>query len=57
MVEYCNTQGNMLLFPQEVTAIAAVLQRDHYRFKWVSPSPSAAAGIRCQGATTSTVYR
>jgi mono/diheme cytochrome c family protein len=33
MVEWCNTQGNMQLFPEEVTAIAAVLQRDHYRFK------------------------
>ncbi len=33
MVEFCNTQGNMQLFPEEVTAIAAVLQRDHYRFK------------------------
>lgn len=33
MVEYCNTQGNMQLFPEEVTSIAAVLQRDHYHFK------------------------
>jgi len=33
MVEYCNTELNLGLFPEEVTAVAAVLQRDHYRFK------------------------
>lgn len=33
MVEYCSTQLNLSLFPEEVTAIAAVLQREHYRFK------------------------
>ena len=33
MVEQCNTQLNLALFPDEVTAIAAVLNRDHYRFK------------------------
>ncbi len=33
MVEQCNTQMNLGLFPEEVTAIAAVLNRDHYRFK------------------------
>ena len=33
MVEQCNTELNMSLFPDEVTAIAAVLNRDHYRFK------------------------
>ena len=33
MVEHCNTEMNLGLFPDEVTAIAAVLQRDHYRFK------------------------
>ncbi len=32
MVEQCNTQMNLALFPDEVTAIAAVLNRDHYRF-------------------------
>lgn len=32
MVEYCNTELGLSLFPEEVTAIAAVLQRDHYRF-------------------------
>ncbi len=33
MVEQCNTELNRGLFPEEVTAIAAVLNRDHYRFK------------------------
>jgi cytochrome c peroxidase len=33
MVESCNTQLNLSLFPDEVTSIAAVLNRDHYRFK------------------------
>lgn len=33
MVEYCNTELNLGFFPEEVTAIAAVLQRDHYRFR------------------------
>lgn len=33
MVEQCNTELGLALFPEEVTAIAAVLQRDHYRFK------------------------
>jgi hypothetical protein len=33
MVEQCNTELNLALFPEEVTAIAAVLNRDHYRFK------------------------
>lgn len=33
MVERCNTEMNLGLFPEEVTAIAAVLQHDHYRFK------------------------
>ncbi len=33
MVEYCNTELNLGLFPEEVTAIAAVLNRDHYKFK------------------------
>lgn len=32
MVEHCNTEMNLGLFPEEVTAIAAVLNRDHYRF-------------------------
>ena len=33
MVEYCNTELNLQLFPEDVTAIAAVLNRDHYKFK------------------------
>jgi hypothetical protein len=33
MVEQCNTELNLGLFPDEVSAIAAVLNRDHYRFK------------------------
>ncbi len=33
MVENCSTQLNLQLFPEEVTAIAAVLNRDHYQFK------------------------
>lgn len=33
MVEQCSAQLNLTLFPEEVTAIAAVLNRDHYKFK------------------------
>lgn len=33
MVEYCSTELKLSLFPEEVTAIAAVLQRDYYHFK------------------------
>ena len=32
MVDYCSTELNLGMFPEEVTAVAAVLQRDHYRF-------------------------
>lgn len=32
-VEACNQQLNLGLFPDEVTSISAVLNRDHYRFK------------------------
>ena len=32
MVEYCNTDLGLSLFPDEVNAIAAALNRDHYRF-------------------------
>ena len=32
-VEQCSLQLNLSLFPDEVTAIAAALNRDHYRFK------------------------
>jgi hypothetical protein len=33
MVEMCNTELKLQLFPEELDAIAAVLNRDHYRFK------------------------
>ncbi len=33
MVEMCNTSMNLGMFPEEVTAVAAVLNRDHYKFK------------------------
>lgn len=33
MVEQCNTELNLGLFPEEVEAVAAVLNRDHYQFK------------------------
>ena len=32
MVDQCSLQLNLSLFPEEVTAIAAALNRDHYRF-------------------------
>ena len=37
MVDYCSTELNLGLFPEEVTAVAAVLQRDHYRFPAHAP--------------------
>ncbi len=33
MVEQCNTELTLGMFPEEVTAVAAVLNRDHYRFR------------------------
>ena len=33
MVEACNMQLNLGLFPDEVNSVAAVLNRDHYRLK------------------------
>jgi hypothetical protein len=33
MVEPCNSQLNLGMFPEEVTSVAAVLNRDHYKFK------------------------
>ena len=33
MVEQCNTELRLSLFPEEVEAMAAVLNRDHYKFK------------------------
>lgn len=38
MVQYCSTELNLSLFPEDVTAVAAVLQRDHYRFT-ARPAP------------------
>ena len=39
MVDYCSTELNLGLFPEEVTAVAAVLQRDHYRVPAQSQAP------------------
>lgn len=33
MVESCNTELNLGMFLEDVTAVAAVLNRDHYKFK------------------------
>jgi hypothetical protein len=33
MVEICSTELKLQLFPEELEAIAAVLNRDHYRFE------------------------
>ena len=33
MVEYCNTELNLGMFPEEVNAVAAVINRQHYKFK------------------------
>ena len=33
MVEFCSTQLSLQLFPEEVEAVAAALNRDHYRFR------------------------
>ncbi len=32
MVELCSTELNLGFFPEETTSVAAVLNRDHYRF-------------------------
>ena len=37
MVDYCSVELKLQLFPEEVTSIAAVLQRDHYRFPAANP--------------------
>lgn len=41
MVEQCNTELNLGMFPEEVTSVAAVLQRDHYRFGMSRPARPA----------------
>ncbi len=33
MVEACDQQLNLGLFPEEVNSVSAVINRDHYRFK------------------------
>lgn len=33
MVEQCNTELNLGFFPEEVSAVAAVINRDYYKFK------------------------
>jgi cytochrome c peroxidase len=33
MVDQCNTELNLGLFPDEVTAVSAALNRNHYHFK------------------------
>ena len=33
MVQQCTTQLSLQLFPEEVDAVAAVLNRDHYKFR------------------------
>ena len=33
MVEACDQELNLGLFPEEVNSVSAVLNRDHYRFK------------------------
>jgi len=38
MVDYCSTELNLGLFPEDVSAVAAVLQRDHYRFSARPPA-------------------
>jgi len=46
MVDYCSTELNLGLFPEEVTAVAAVLQRDHYRFGMAAQAPAKPASVR-----------
>ena len=38
MVERCNTELNLQLFAEDVLSIAAVLQRNHYRFLVSTPA-------------------
>jgi len=44
MVDYCSTELNLGLFPEDVSAVAAVLQRDHYRFGGGTPASAPAQG-------------
>ena len=38
MVDLCSVELKLSLFPEEVTSVAAVLNRDHYRFG-LTPQP------------------
>lgn len=42
MVEMCSTELNLGLFPEDVMSVAAVLQRDHYRFPAATAAPKPA---------------
>ncbi len=33
MVEYCNTELNLGFFPEDTSAVAAVLNKRHYKFR------------------------
>ena len=33
MVEYCNTELNLGFFPEDTNSVAAVLNRQHYKFR------------------------
>ena len=33
MVEYCNTELNLGFFPEDTSAVAAVLNKQHYKFR------------------------
>lgn len=33
MVEHCSTELTLQLFPEEIEAVSAALDRDHYRFR------------------------
>ena len=33
MVEYCNTELNLGFFPEDTNAVAAVLNKSHYKFR------------------------
>ena len=33
MVEYCNTELNIGFFPEDTNAVAAVLNKQHYKFR------------------------
>jgi len=41
MVEVCNTELRLQMFPEDVVSVAAVLQRDHYRFLVSLPTGKA----------------